>query len=193
VVRFEIDKDTVLHPFAESDAEQIVAAVIENYDHLHKFLYWVVPEYDLESAKEFISRAQNEAEEKKSLGFGIFQNGTPVGSIGFVSFNWPSKRTEIGYWIAKSHEGKGIITRSCKLLISYAFEELQLNRIEILCAAENTRSRAVPERLGFKLEGVLRQSLWRHDRFYDMAAYGLLRQEWSTSNSSILTFNSQTE
>jgi ribosomal-protein-serine acetyltransferase len=183
VLRFEIDNDIIVRPFTEGDAEQIVVAVTENYDHLHKFLYWVVPEYNLESAKEFISRSQNEPEEKKSLGFGIFQNGTVIGSIGLVNFNWPSKRTEIGYWIAKSHEGHGIITKSCKLLINYAFEELQFNRIEIHCAAENTKSRAVPERLGFALEGVLRQSLWLHDRFYDMAIYGLLRQEWSIRNS----------
>jgi ribosomal-protein-serine acetyltransferase len=53
-----------------------------------------------------------------------------------------------------------------------------MNRIEIRCATENLRSRAIPEKLNFKLEGVLRQSEWRHSRFFDMAIYSTLREEW---------------
>src|SRR6266568_1034377 len=52
------------------------------------------------------------------------------------------------------------------------------HKVEISCAAENTRSRAVPERLGFTQEGVLRRSGWLHDRFGDGVFYGLLREEW---------------
>jgi ribosomal-protein-serine acetyltransferase len=89
---------------------------------------------------------------------------------------------EIGYWISAKFEGNGIITHSCKALIAYAFNELKLNRVEIRCATENGRSRAIPERLGFKLEGVLRESEWRHTRFYDMAIYGLLQNEWKEAN-----------
>ncbi|MFN2394038.1 MAG: GNAT family N-acetyltransferase, partial [Pyrinomonadaceae bacterium] len=73
----------------------------------------------------------------------------------------------------------GIITESCKILINYAFEELGMNRIEIRCATENVKSRAIPERLNFKLDGVLRQFLWRHTRFFDMAIYSMLAEEWN--------------
>lgn len=53
-----------------------------------------------------------------------------------------------------------------------------MNRIEIRCADANVRSRAIPERLGFKLEGVLRQALCRHLQIYDDIIYGLLKEEW---------------
>ena len=53
-----------------------------------------------------------------------------------------------------------------------------MNRIEIHCATENVRSRAIPEKLNFKLDGVLRQSEWRHTRFFDMAIYSMLAEEW---------------
>ena len=178
MVTFTIDNEIILRPFKNEDAKKIVTAVTENYDHLRAFLHWVVPEYDLSFAIEFIAQSRRGAEERTSIGFGIFERENLIGSIGFVNFNWPSKRAEIGYWIAKDHEGKGIITKSCKLLLNYAFGDLKLNRIEIRCAAENVRSRAVPERLGFTREAVLRQSLWRHDRFYDMVIYGILKDEW---------------
>ena len=60
-----------------------------------------------------------------------------------------------------------------------------MNRVEIRCATENVRSRAVPERLGFKLEGILRQSIWRHKRYYDLAMYGILAEEWKISEQSV--------
>lgn len=185
MINFRIGSEIELRPFSEDDAEQAFAVVKENLEHLHPFLHWAVESYSPASAREFIAQAKNDAEARKSLGFGIFKNGTLIGSIGFVNFNWNSRRTEIGYWIAKGYEGRAIITQSCKLLINYAFDELQLNRIEIHCAFENARSRAIPEKLGFVQEGILRQSEWRHTRFYDMVIYGLLKNEWEGSECTL--------
>jgi ribosomal-protein-serine acetyltransferase len=180
--RFLIDNEIELRPFVESDAEEIFRIVRANLEHLSEFLQWATEEYTLESAREFINRSQIAAEENKNQSLGIFLNGHLIGSIGFVSFNWTNKRTEIGYWIAKDFERRGIIIKSCKELINYAFEKLEMNRIEIRCATANARSRAIPEKLNFKLEGILRQVEWRHTRFHDMAVYGLLREEWRTFN-----------
>jgi ribosomal-protein-serine acetyltransferase len=178
-VEFQLDNEILLRPYVESDAEKIVAAVKTNYEHLHPFLLWITPDYDLDGAKQFIEDSRKAAEEKKRLGFGIFENEELIGSIGFNKFDWDGKRTEIGYWLAKDVSGKGIITKACKMLINYAFHELEMNRIEIRCATENIKSAAVPQRLGFKLEGVLRQTLLRHSQLYDEAIYGLLKEDWS--------------
>ena len=178
MLHFQIDNEIELRPFKVEDAKEVFEAVKANLEHLHTYLHWATEDYSLESAREFIKLAQKAAEENERQGFGIFFNGKFVGSIGFVSFNWTSERTEIGYWIAKDFEGRGIITKSCTELINYAFDKLQMNRIEIRCATENIRSRAIPEKLNFKLEGILRQSEWRHTRFFDMAIYSMLREEW---------------
>lgn len=178
MLSFKLDNEIELRPYLEEDAEEIFTAVMENYDHLHPFLHWVVPEYSLEGVKEFIKQSQQASQEKLREGFGIFHNGKLIGSIGFNRFDWNAKVTELGYWIAKDFSGRGIITKSCKVLINYAFDELNLNRVEIRCAAENVRSRAIPEKLGFKLEGILRQALWRQTRLYDDTIYGLLKEEW---------------
>jgi RimJ/RimL family protein N-acetyltransferase len=88
VAAFEIDNDIILRAFKHDDAERIVAAVTKNYDHLHTFLPWVVPGYDFRSAVDFINQSLRDSEEKKSLGFGIFNGDVLIGSMGFVNFNW---------------------------------------------------------------------------------------------------------
>ena len=178
----KIDKELELRSFEERDAREIFEAVKANYEHLRPFLHWVTPEYSLDHAKEFIERTQKSLAEKTNQTFGMFFGDKLIGAIGFVIFNWSSRRTEIGYWIDKGFEGQGIITGCCQHLVDYAFDTLEMNRIEIHCATENIRSRAVPERLGFKLEGILRQSEWRHTRFYDMAIYAMLAEERKTVN-----------
>ena len=178
MVKFQIADEVELRPFSKENAAEIFAAVKANYKHLQPFLHWATEDYSLESADEFVNRTQKAFAEKTSQTFGIFCREKIVGAIGFVNFNWSSKRTEIGYWIAQNYEGQGIITKSCKALIEYAFDKLKMNRIEIHCATENIKSCAIPERLNFTLEGVLRQSEWRHTRFYDMAIYGMLAEEW---------------
>jgi ribosomal-protein-serine acetyltransferase len=67
-------------------------------------------------------------------------------------------------------------------LVDYAFNELGLNRLEIRCATENTKSRAIPQRLGFKQEGTIRQAEWLYDHYVDLVVYGILASEWSDSS-----------
>lgn len=176
--RLKIRERIELRCPAEQNAEEIFNLVTENYEHLRPFLHWVTKDYALADAREFIERNEKNVRGKTGQTFAVFRDGKIVGMIGFVDFNWSSRRTEIGYWLAKNCEGEGIVTDSCKALLNYAFRELGMNRVELHCATENERSCAVAERLNFKLEGVLRQSEWRHTRFLDMAIYGLLAEEW---------------
>ncbi len=70
------------------------------------------------------------------------------------------------------------MTEACRAMVNHAFRELGLNRVGIACATENHRSRAIPERLGFRQEGVQRQAEWLYDRFVDRALYAMLASEW---------------
>ena len=174
----KVNDEIELRQYSEKDAAELFAVVTANFEHLRPFLHWVTPDYSLECATDFIVQNQTAAAEKKRAGYGIFYHKKLVGAAGFVKLDWSSRSAEIGYWIARDFEGKGLVTKSCRALIKHAFVDLKMNRIEIRCATENIKSRAVPERLGFQLEGVLRRSLWRHTRFYDLAIYGLLAEEW---------------
>ncbi len=84
----------------------------------------------------------------------------------------------MGYWLGAKYEGRGIMTKTCFYLVTYLFEELKLNRIKIRCSEKNVRSRAIPERLGFRLEGKLRGMSHTRDGLTDCLIYGLLADEW---------------
>ncbi len=87
----------------------------------------------------------------------------------------------MGYWLAKQAQGKGLMTKCCRTLVNYAFDDLKLNRVQINCNVENTKSRAVPERLNFKLEGIHRQVEFLNGEFRDWAVYATLKEEWKSS------------
>lgn len=70
------------------------------------------------------------------------------------------------------------MTSVSKALTDYAFTELKLNKVEIRAAAENQKSRSIPERLGYKEEGTIRQAEWLYDHYVDHVVYGMLAEEW---------------
>jgi ribosomal-protein-serine acetyltransferase len=95
--------------------------------------------------------------------------------INCVPMDWPNKATYLEYWLGASYQGKGIMTASCRAVIDYAFGTVDLHRLTIRCAAENRRSRRIPERLGFTFEGITRHGEWLYDHFVDHAVYGLIK------------------
>ena len=74
--------------------------------------------------------------------------------------------------------GDGIVTKCCVRLIDHCFDDLGLHKATILVAVENSRSRAVPERLGMVLEGVVKDREWLYDHFVDAAIYGITAPDW---------------
>ncbi len=183
MIRFQIDDEINLREFIDGDAEQIYATIAVNRDHLTEFMLWMKPDYSIVDAREFVAQSIVDARQKLKLNFGIFRGDSFIGTIGFAEFDHQAKATEIGYWIDKSGEGKGTISRSCKSLIDYAFKDLKMNRILIRCAADNLRIAAVAERLGFIKEGVMRQSVFRNGRLHDFVTYGLLASEWKVGSA----------
>ena len=174
---FRIDDSISLRAWREEDLNDALEIVLRNREHLRTFMTWMTPDYDLASAQKFIVDAITNRLQRKNLQLGIFRGEKLIGSIGFGYFNFEAKKTEIGYWIDKNEEGNGIITRGCQALIDYAFNELELNRVEIRCSVENLRSAAVPKRLGFTKEADLRQVEKLNGKFHDFNIYGLLAQD----------------
>jgi ribosomal-protein-serine acetyltransferase len=101
-----------------------------------------------------------------------------VGVVGYHGIDWQNRSTTLGYWLGEEYQGKGLMTAVCRALVDHAFEELGLNQVGIACAIENKKSCAIPERLGFRREGVQRQAEWLYDHFVDQALYAALASEW---------------
>jgi ribosomal-protein-serine acetyltransferase len=106
------------------------------------------------------------------------------GVCGFHPFDITNKISSIGYWLSHAYLERGIMTLSVKALLEAGFREYGLNRIEIACATGNARSRAIPERLEFKFEGVIREREYLYDRYVDHAIYSMLASEISLNKAS---------
>jgi RimJ/RimL family protein N-acetyltransferase len=97
-----------------------------------------------------------------------------LGSIALMRLDWQHGRGEVGYWLAAQARGAGHVTRAVKLICRWGFDNLRLERIELLAATGNAASLAVAERTGFTREAMLRSYLLGRDGRQDMVAYGLL-------------------
>ncbi len=162
----------------EGDAAAFFKLVDQNRQYLRKWLPWVDATKSANDTLKYIQACISKMETRESMDLGIWYEGQWVGSIGFHYWDKTNRKDTIGYWLAEPFQGKGIMTDSVRALIKYGFEEMNLNRIEILCAVQNTKSRAIPKRLGFHLEGTCRQNEWLYDHFIDAASYSLLVGDW---------------
>jgi ribosomal-protein-serine acetyltransferase len=160
------------------DAEELFAVVDRNRARLREWLPWVIPEYSVDSARAFVKRSALEFAERLSLTMTIRHKGAVCGTIGLHLIERLHKSSSIGYWMDAAHEGEGIMSAACRAMVTEGFNSFGLHRIEIRCGTWNHRSSAIPRRLGFVEEGILREAEWVHDRWLDLRVFSMLAQDW---------------
>src|SRR4030095_4285881 len=163
-----------LEPTSELQASQLFAAIDNNRVQLSEFLPWVDGIQTVVDLKEYLKNAEILCQQKKEASFAIIFENVAVGRIGLHHLNLQNKIGAIGYWLSKEAQGKGIILESCKALINYGFQHLGLHRIEIKTAVTNFKSQAIPEKLNFVKEGVLRQAEFVNNQFLDLFLYSMI-------------------
>ncbi len=162
------------------DADELFQLTDENREHLREWLPWLDGTQTVGDTESFILSVMRQFAETRAFSTGIWWDAKLVGVIGFNRIDWSDGCAYPGYWLGKAHQGKGIMTRSCRALIDHAFSELRLEQVIITCATENSRSRAIPERLGFQCEGVKPQAEWLYDHYVDHAIYSLRAKQRGT-------------
>jgi ribosomal-protein-serine acetyltransferase len=166
-----------------ADAEELFALTDANRSYLRQWLPWLDGVTQVEDSRDFIDRAMQQLAEQKGLAAAICDGGRIVGVVGFNRIDRQDRIGYIGYWLAQSNCGKGIMTKSCRSLINYGFTKLNLDRVVIACATENQRSRAIPLRLGFTHAGVIRDAEWLYNEFVEHDIYALLQRDWHSHNT----------
>ena len=175
--RLPIEDNFDLRLLEPHHAEALLAAVDADRARLRVWLPWVDGTRDVEDTRSFIVGQLEKLARQEELTAGLFVDSRVAGVVG-VRLSPLGPTADIGYWIAGETEGRGFMTRAVRAVIDYLFFERGLHRVEIRCAVGNERSAAIPERLGFKLEGVERETQQLHGRFLDHNRYGLVRGEW---------------
>ena len=173
-----LDADTYLQLFEPTHAPALFALTDANRQRLRAWLPWLDRTQTLQDSLTYIHMSQDQWAGNNGFVAGIWHQGSLAGVVNFHGIERPAQATALGYWLADGFEGKGLMTLACRAMIAQAFGPMGLNRVVIRCATENTRSRAVPERLGFILEGILRDNEWLYDHYVDHAVYAMLARDW---------------
>jgi ribosomal-protein-serine acetyltransferase len=174
----QIDNNLRLELTAERHAAPLYEVLDNERKRLSEFLPWIDEMKTVAVFTRYIKNCELLYEQKKEVSFIMIADETPVGRIGLHHLNLQNKMGAIGYWITRNAEGKGVVTRSCKKIISHGFNNLGLHRIECKVATTNFKSQAIPEKLHFKKEGILRDAEWVNNKYNDLFLYSLLSYEW---------------
>lgn len=153
-----------LRPFALADAPALQEALAESFDHLRThlwFLPWLAEAPTLASATLRCRRAAANFLLRTDLAYLILHrdSGRLLGSVGLHRTDWSLPKTEVGYWLRDSACGQGFATEAVQALTEWALNGLGAQRVELVTDPLNHASRAVAERCGFVLEGVLHNTL----------------------------------
>jgi ribosomal-protein-serine acetyltransferase len=170
----DLGDGAVLRRLTLEDLDAVWGLVDAERERLRVWMPWVDLTTSIDDQRRWLEGVVADELAAESA---IFANGTYVGGAGLRPDAFRIAG-EIGYWIGAEHEGRGLVTRAVRALLDFGFRELGLHRIVIRAGVENTRSRAIPERLGFTQEGVAREEGRGSGGFYDLVVYAILEDEW---------------
>ncbi|MFD0051273.1 GNAT family N-acetyltransferase [Actinomycetes bacterium NPDC127524] len=175
---FRVDKEIEIELLQQHHKEELYQLIDENREYLRKWLLWVDKRKSAGDFESIIPVWLTNYANNNGFDAGIRFHGKLAGMIGLQYIDWNNKTAGIGYFLSENAQGNGIITKCIQSLTRYLFDEMKLNRIEIQCAAGNTKSIKVPERLGFTLEGIKKDGQWLYDHYEDIVIYSLLEKDW---------------
>ena len=158
-------------------AKKIYELTNKNRSYLREWLPWLDTIQEISDTKNFINSVSDD--KARAPHYAVTYNGSVCGVAGFHRLNIQNNIGELGYWLCKDFNGNGIITRAVVELMKIGFTEYNLNKIEIRCAENNLKSRAIPERLGFTYEATLRECEWLYTKYVDHAVYSMLASEFN--------------
>ncbi|TMU87581.1 GNAT family N-acetyltransferase [Bacillus sp. BHET2] len=175
---FTVDPDISIELFQQHHKEELYELINSNREHLRRWLLWVDKRSSPQDLEPIIPIWIRNYADNNGFDAGIRYQGKLVGMLGLHYIDWKTSSTSIGYLLSQEAQGKGIITRAISSLLNYLFTEMDLNRVEIQCAVNNTKSIGIPERLGFTKEGITREGQWLYDHYEDIVTYSLLKSDW---------------
>ena len=152
-------------------ADDLFQLTDRNRGYLRRWLPWLDSIRVVEDTRGFIRATLAQSRDNHGFQAAIVSRGRLVGVIGHHKIDWRNRATAIGYWLGEDFQGQGLVTAACRRLIAHGFGVMGLHRVEIRCAIDNHRSRAVPHRLGFRLEGQMREAEWLYNHWVDHAVY----------------------
>jgi RimJ/RimL family protein N-acetyltransferase len=165
-----------LRPLERGDRDPMYAAVVESIAEVSRWLPWCHAGYSIAETEGFIESCITAWAQQVHFPLAIFDanTGQYLGGIGVNHIDRQNRQGSVGYWVRTSATRRGIAPRAVRLVARFAFETLQLSRLEIFARPENLPSRRVAEKAGAKFEAIARNRVVQHGQAYDAALYSLI-------------------
>ncbi|EJN99320.1 GNAT family N-acetyltransferase [Oenococcus oeni] len=181
---FQIGQQMIKLVFPEEkQAEELFEIIETDRKALSEWMPWTKNVKSKKDEIEFINYAREKNAKYQLLELAIIAGNQPIGMIDLHSIDRDDRRAEVGYWMFSKYQGKGIMTESLKRLLSIAFDELDLNKIIVMADSKNEKSRAIPQRLGFRQEGTLKEEIFMNKQFRDLDVFAITTSEYKIKNS----------
>lgn len=176
-----VGEKVILRKYETAHAPLLFEAAIESSGgEFSRWMPWCHENYALEEAASFIAGSIENWSSRAEYDYAIFdvQSGKFLGGVALNLFNHHRKLANLGYWVRTGSQKRGVAHAATRLLAQTAFEDSDLNRIEIAAAVENYASQKTAEKAGATREGVLRQLLHIGGRIHDAALFSFVRADF---------------
>lgn len=174
MLNLKINHDIEIKQLVVEDAEALFDFVNRNRSHLKQWLNWVEEARTVDDEVQYLENLSKDVYTSKNLEFGIWYDNKIIGNICLLNIDRANKLGSLGYSLDEAYQNKGIMTQCVKAIIDFAFKELNLHRIELKILKENLKSKAIGQRLDFRLEGVSKESYYLDGKFLDCEHFSKL-------------------
>ncbi len=173
------DGTILLRPFRPDDLAMLHEAIVESFAELSRWMWWCHAEYSIDDTSAFLQSrdAQRATEEEYSFAVVDSNSGSFLGGLGLNQINRKYKMANLGYWVRTKATGKSVASRATRLGARFGFEDLGLQRIEIVAAVDNLPSQRVAEKSGATREGILRKRLVNRGEPRDAVMFSLVAED----------------
>lgn len=169
----------LLRAFQPEDVDAIYEAVRQSLPELTRWLPWCHPDYSRAETQEFLGQRLAAFRDLGEHAFAIVDRGSGrfLGATGVNQIDRHGRRANLGYWLRTDATGNGYATEATRMVARWAFDVLQLQRIEIVAAIGNVCSQRVAIRVGAVQEGIARKRLRKGDLQHDAVQFSLIRDD----------------
>lgn len=172
--QWQVLENVSLRLVEPDDAKSLYSQIEKTRPQLAEFLPWGEAMKSVGDEEKFLIYSQERMNEKKFWNASILIGGKAVGMIDLHNIDFDNQRAEVGYWLGKDYQGNGVMTACLKKLLEIGFLELKLHKIKLLAEVENTASNAVAKKVGFNVEGLLKDEIFSNGKFHDANLYAIV-------------------
>lgn len=167
---------TILRKVTPDDVEDMFRYCSD--EEVSRYTTWY-PHRTTEDTRAFIEHLQIKYDCGDVAPWGIEDKATStfIGTCGYVNWNVPHAKAELGYALSRDYWGKGIMTEAAGRIIEFGFREMRLVRIEARCLVPNIGSAKVMEKLGMSYEGTMRKVVLNKGAYEDLKLYAIVRDD----------------